>query len=118
MAGQCRFLGYLVAATFVAGLMSGALAQTPEVDQPSGACYEVMAGRVDTQTEGVILLNRCTGRTWILVRTHLAYRWRPIPTADTQVAASPPSPPKARLPKPAAQNNPKCFTFQGRQYCE
>jgi hypothetical protein len=118
MAGQCRFLENLIATTCVAGFMSGALAQTPEVDQPSGTCYEVIAGRVDSQTEGVILVNRCNGRTWILVRTHVGYRWRPIPTADTQVAASPPSPPKARLPKLAAQNSPKCFTFQGRQYCE
>jgi hypothetical protein len=118
MAGHCRLVGYLLAATLVSNLVSGAIAQTPEVGEPTRACYEVIAGRVDSQSEGAILVNRCSGQTWILVRTRLAYRWSPIATADTQVAASPPSPPKVHFPKPAAQNNSKCFTFQGRQYCE
>jgi hypothetical protein len=33
---------------------------------PTGACYEVIAAHIDQ--ERPILLNRCTGQTWLLVR--------------------------------------------------
>jgi hypothetical protein len=118
MGERSQFVGYLLAAALVSNLPFEAIAQALEASQPSGACYEIIAGREATRVEGAILLNRCSGQTWILTRTHLAYRWSPIATAETQVATSPSPPPKIRVPKPADQSNAKCFAFQGRQYCE
>ena len=129
MADRCRLVGYLLTATLVSDPICGALAQAPEDAQPSGACYQVIAGRAGSQPAGTILLNRCSGQTWMLIRTHqsagdgidsgqVAYRWRPIPTGDTQVAVTSSTSPKVRALGPASQNNAKCFTFQGRRYCE
>lgn len=122
------------AACLLAGALAGAptlraLAQAPEAMQPNGACFEVVATHAGTQPEGAILLNRCSGQTWMLVRTRQpsekdgnggqgAYRWSPIKTADTQVAITPPAPLKIRAPKPTSQTSDKCFTFQGRRFCE
>jgi hypothetical protein len=81
----------VLAATLVGSLTCGARAQTPEVAESRGACYKVVAARSEPQPEGAILLNRCSGQTWILIRPHgkatgdarSTYLWRPIATADT-----------------------------------
>jgi hypothetical protein len=69
MAERCRLAGYLLTATLVSAPMCTALAQAPEGAQPSGACYQVIAGRAGSQPAGTILLNRCSGQTWMLIRT-------------------------------------------------
>jgi hypothetical protein len=129
MAGRCRLAGYLLTAALISAPMCTALAQSPEGAQPSGACYQVLAGRAGSRPAGTILLNRCSGQTWMLIQARqsvadgidggqVAYRWSPIATADTQVAVNPSRPAKIFVPRPASPNNAKCFTFQGRKYCE
>jgi hypothetical protein len=64
-----------------------------------------------------ILLNRCSGETWLLVRTHKAdhvYRWRPIAIDRAEIAVPLSPPPVPTIAKPTA----KCFVFDGRQFCE
>jgi hypothetical protein len=128
MARRQAFAGCLLAVALAGAPTLRALAQAPEAIQPNGLCFEVVATYIGTP-DGAILLNRCGGQTWILVRTHqpigkkgdcgqVAYRWSPITTADTQVAITPPAPPRIRAPKPAGQTSDKCFTFQGRRFCE
>jgi hypothetical protein len=72
----------------------GLLALTTAVEAaptapPSGACFEVVANGPDALPNGPILVNRCTGATWLLVRTPLAdqkgaatgsftYVWEPL----------------------------------------
>jgi hypothetical protein len=93
---------------------TGALAQ----EQP-GACFDVIANANDSGPAGAILLNRCNGQTWLLVRTYqpagkgappqFVYRWSALP-ADIGESRQTTAPPAAR--------NDKCFAFQGRQFCE
>lgn len=98
-----------------------ASAQGAEGAPPSGACFDIV--RSDTAA-GAILLNRCTGQTWILVRRRgrhgdeFAYRWRQVARGSTEVAANPPAPAVPHVHVPAGPNSDRCFTFQGRQFCE
>jgi hypothetical protein len=64
-----------------------------------------------------LLINKCTGQTYVLTRVTVhrksagpyTYRWQPIAVSDTPEAA----------PKPAtaAPTGHKCFSFDGRQFC-
>jgi hypothetical protein len=109
-----RHAQYLVAAALVALPAGAAFAQS---STSQTACFEVVASASETQPAGAILLNRCTGQTWILVRTYQpsargnpVYRWSAI-AGD---AADPKPPPAA----PVAATSDKCFIFQGRRFCE
>jgi hypothetical protein len=134
MTVRCRFAGYAFATAFVGilgcGVQTPVAAQRPE-SMPSGLCFEVVAANLDGSPGGAILLNRCSGQTWMLIRSHghqpgkevgeqVSYRWKWIATSNTQVAtASPPPPgtlPKTRAPRPPVSD--KCFNFLGRRYCE
>ena len=66
-------------------------------------------------------LNRCSGQTWILVRTYrpaakgnpgqYVYQWSALASEG----------PEARLREPTqapAAGGDKCFVFQGRRFCE
>jgi len=105
-----------------AGLLAGSAAAQ---DAPKGACFDIIAGNTDTQLAGTILLNRCSGQTWILVRNQRRtadgsrYQWsllanapreEPPPTAKVPTAKSPPA--------KSATTSGKCFTFQQRRFCE
>jgi hypothetical protein len=112
----------LFATAFLASMMGGtAFAQTLPA---SGPCFDLTDVHGDA-TGSQILLNRCTGRSWILTRTthkgEVAYRWVaiPVPSPDS-VASSPP--PQAPLTHhawlPLRPDDTRCFTFAGRRYCE
>lgn len=86
------------------------------------ACFDVIAASSEIAPAGAILLNRCNGQSWVLTRTYqapakgnpayFAYRWTAIAgdlLADARPAPSPPAP---------AVAGDKCFTFQGRRFCE
>lgn len=123
---RCRRAGGLLAAALTGTFMvvvtgPAASAQGAEGTPPSGACFDIV--RSDA-TVAAILLNRCTGQTWILVRrrgrhgNEFAYRWRPVARGATEVAANPPAPVVPHVHIPASPNSDKCFTFQGRRFCE
>jgi hypothetical protein len=113
----------LLVAGFIAVIFgSSASAQMPE-GTPSGACFDVVRS-LNGEVGGAILVNRCNGRTWILSgsRTrhgdHVAYRWVPIATGDTEAAVPPSTPVRPHVHARANPNSDKCFIFQGRHYCE
>jgi hypothetical protein len=133
------FARFFWAAILATTLDCSAFGQASRSDASSRICFTVVTAH--GQAEGAILLNRCSGQSWILIRDHqslgtengsgqLEYRWSPIATPDTQVAVNPSTSPKhvyldppfkrpkARVLRPISQNNAKCFTFQGRQFCE
>jgi hypothetical protein len=135
MTRHLPFAREMLIAAFVSLSGAEAGAQVPLPAAASTFCFEV-TGASD-RAEGAILLNRCTGQTWILTRTvrpsrtgngPAAYRWSAIPAAKTQVAANPLPPPEPVPPvparpvtapsAPASTSTAKCFTFQGRRYCE
>jgi hypothetical protein len=129
MIARFRFAPYLFVTMLTVVLMGEASAQTPEAPSPAGFCFEVTAAHGDAQAPGAILLNRCTGQTWILARiyrsaakgsrgTQISYRWMPIPTANTQVAFNAPAAAKVAAPLASPPSREKCFVFGGKRYCE
>jgi hypothetical protein len=75
------------------------------------ACLDIIGGIGDIQP---ILLNRCNGQTWILTRSgrrsgQVAYRWTLLGIGLGE---------QQREPENSAASAGKCFTFQGRRFCE
>jgi hypothetical protein len=60
-------------------------AETPTPSPPATSCFDVVATASDASPNAPIMIDRCTGRTWLLVRTPLdkggtsfTYLWYPI----------------------------------------
>jgi hypothetical protein len=81
--------------------------EAAEAGKESRKCFDVlMAPRgggttLSTDAASSILLNRCTGDTWLLVKTSVGkpgksddyvYRWYPISTGSSEVVLSRPGP--------------------------
>ena len=76
----------------------------PQDDPTTRQCFEVtMAPRTggagfSTDPSNSILLNRCTGETWLMVETsagktgQFVFRWYPITTGSSEAVLSPPKP--------------------------
>ena len=118
----CWGTSTVVFVTTLIGLVAGApaSAQAPQMTEPTDSCFDV-SRPLSGETVGSILINHCTGRTWILVgssyRRHsdrAGFRWVPIVTADLE-ANAPALSHRVQTPK---DPNAKCFTFNRRQYCE
>jgi len=119
-----RSAGAVFAASLIAvAFGSAASAQTP--DTPNGPCFDIVRPP-SGDLAGAILLNRCNGKTWILVTSRrndrTTYRWSPVATGEAAVSAAPEA--RARPARPRVRYvrlNPKsdkCFTFQARTFCE
>jgi hypothetical protein len=115
----CR-AAFLIIGALVAELSAAdASAQTAET-QPH--CFDVITPRNTAQPDGSLLLNRCTGQTWLLSRNArrgrvLGYRWNLL-FADGDEISKPSSRPEPRIPAVVPPSTGKCFNFQGRQFCE
>ncbi len=119
MPSSVRFATLLVLSMFISIAADRALAQSAPL--PAGSCFEIIAAQGAAQP--AILLDKCSGRTWQLVRhwkhskgrrARVSYRWNPLSRSDV---AGPPA-----IPKPAvarrAPNSSKCFIFDNRKFCE
>lgn len=114
----------LLVAPLLAALSITIVGRTASAQAPLAAdspCFEIVASHGD-RPAGAILLNRCTGQTWILTRAYgkhsvaVAFRWTPIATGGAAPANSPPARRHVRLViKPQTD---KCFIFKERRYCE
>jgi hypothetical protein len=95
--------GIVVAIVFLIFTCPIAAAQKSDFEGKPGQCFEVlMAPRggtnvLSTDPASSILLNRCTGDTWMLVRTTVsktgkpeeyAYRWYPISVGSSEALLS------------------------------
>jgi hypothetical protein len=125
MTVRLRTVGqFLISACMLAVPIDVALAQAT---MPENACFQIMATPAGAGPSSAILLDRCTGQTWILARIYqavtkkgrannVAYRWEPLSKEATE------RPPPTQTPKPAptgaTATGDKCFTFQGRRFCE
>jgi hypothetical protein len=98
-------------------------AQPLEPATPGGACFDVVRSP-SGDALGSFLVNRCTGKTWILAGTRTrhgaraAYRWVPIAAGGPENGAVASETAPLRASAPINPNNDKCFTFQGRRFCE
>jgi hypothetical protein len=96
-----------------------ASAQTAEVQTH---CFDIISPRNTAQPDGSILLDRCTGQTWLLSRNGRrggvpGYRWTLL-VADGGEIGKALLRPEPRTPAPLRPSTGKCFSFQGRQFCE
>jgi hypothetical protein len=127
----CRYM--LTAATVCAVSIGPAAAQSPEA--PEGACFQIIPAQPHTVPASPILFNKCSGQSWVLVRSprrgtegwrggRLAYRWAPLAIqAASSPQASTRNGPRMGQSKPGeatamATKERKCFTFDGRKFCE
>jgi hypothetical protein len=122
-------IALLIAISFLIGTAS-AVAQGTAVDSlrgrsiqaqaqplpavpPATACVEIIAAQAGIQP--TILLDKCSGRTWQLASrrstTGRVYVWRPLARQGDDVASASPA-------AAAAAPRGKCFTFDGRTFCE
>lgn len=68
-----------------------AFAATPAHDDPPG-CFDVISISPQAVKAGSILVNRCSGDTWLLMadqagsQGHTVYRWHPIRHASEEAA--------------------------------
>jgi hypothetical protein len=78
--------------------------QQPQQQQPQRKCFAVeMSHSTQGNPQGSILLDRCTGKTWLLLcirndTAGCAFQWAPIPDATEPAAAGRTSPPAASPP--------------------
>jgi hypothetical protein len=67
--------------------------KTRAQEAPTNPCWEVIAAGPNVAQRFPILINKCTGKTWLLTKVEIregksglpgayAYRWRPISTDD------------------------------------
>jgi hypothetical protein len=105
----------------VAGLSAlsadSAHAERPRIERPAGPCFEIVAPPRHTDPNGPILIDRCTGKTRLLVRhdgerRRAGYRWVAL-----AFEAAPHRPAAESLVQPRFDGQ-KCFVFSGRRYCE
>jgi hypothetical protein len=117
----------LALAVLVIGFRAIDACAQPHEPQPS-LCFKIIPVRQNAQPEGAFLLNRCTGQTWLLTRIERSaararrgavagFRWTLL--AGDEVDLKRPAPgPEVQMPAPVRPGTEKCFTFQGRQFCE
>jgi hypothetical protein len=105
-------------------------ASAQPADAQASFCFNIITTRRTAQLDGAILLNQCTGQTWLLTRMARrggasGYRWNLLIADGLEINNSSPRPevriparPNMETPAPMHPRTEKCFTFQGRQFCE
>ena len=85
--------------------------------QDTGAvCFEVIPARPNIEPPVPILIDKCSGRSWVLIRNGKSYRWSLIATESEKAKTADRVPNEgSALPGSGSQ---KCFTFNNRKFCE
>ena len=107
----------------VAALLGIAMAAHAAETARDFACFEIIRPQRHMDPRAPLLLDRCTGSTWLLVRSgsrdQLGYRWAPL---DAPVMVQATKRENGNVaPKPAetgASPTANCFSFAGRRYCQ
>ena len=94
---------------------AGAIAEQPPPAPEGSACYGLIPAAANTLPGAPLLINKCSGQTYVLTRVPLRekaagrhmYRWHPIALGDATETK----------PRPAAAAGSKCFAYDGRQFC-
>jgi hypothetical protein len=121
-----RSVGFLIALILIGHPASRTAAQ-PWSEPVANACFEVILPQARVYLRSIMLLNRCSGESWLLVRTQendqrlhagrSIYRWRSIAIDKLEPAVQ-----RLRWSKIQGPDNlnveGKCFGFDGRLFCE
>jgi len=105
------------------GLPAGQARAQAAPEAAVARCFEVIPPQGRLRVAGPILLNRCNGDTWVLVRTYggddrRVYRWRPVAIERREAAFRPRLRPATEAPQVSRPSGSKCFIFDGRKFCE
>jgi hypothetical protein len=116
----CRAACFMITALLIELPAADASAQTAGAQ--ANLCFDIISTRNTAQLEGAILLNRCTGQSWLLTRNGrrgrvIAYRWNLLVAEGGEIGKPLPRP-EVHMPAPVRPSTEKCFTFQERQFCE
>ena len=98
----------------LAALFCLSLPALARADDPAPACFQMLPATPDTLPGSPMLLNKCTGDTYVLSRVRYKkksrvrtiYRWVPIAIGDRQAQ-----------PVPKVSGGENCFEFNGRRFC-
>jgi hypothetical protein len=99
-----------------AALLTLPYAATAQTSSPP--CYEVIPARPRIEPATPMLVDKCSGRTWLLTRGGRGgYRW---PTIDVDGEAPKATDRPATDDKAASKSDggKKCFSFNDRKFCE
>jgi hypothetical protein len=89
-------------------------------------CYELIPARPRIEPPAPMLVDKCSGRTWLLKRAGRGgYRWAAIDVDEDMPKATDRPPidnqPAGKADNPSADkegDGAKCFTFNNRKFCE
>jgi hypothetical protein len=113
----------------IAGAAAAALITWPggaAAQIASAPCFELIPARPRIEPPVPMLVDKCSGRTWLLKRAGRGtYRWATV-DMDGEVPKATDRPPTDNQPANKADNPPadkdgdgtKCFTFNNRKFCE
>lgn len=115
---QPSLLRVIQQAALAAALLSPGAALAQTADAP---CYELIPARERVTPPAPMLVDKCSGRTWMLTRSGRGgYRWAAIQTDDEKPKATDraatDAAPAGRADKEGSGG--KCFTFNNRKFCE
>lgn len=105
-----------LAAVALLALPGAAAAQTS-----AAPCYELIPARPGIEPPAPILVDKCSGRTWLLTRSRRgAYRWAAVDTDGEKPKANdrPATDSQAANKADRVGDGKKCFTFNDRKFCE
>lgn len=110
-----RALGIATLATVVIALSPVAHAQGAG---SASTCFEVIPARPNVEPPVPIMIDKCSGRSWVLVRNGKIYRWSMIATETDKPKTADRAPMEGGGPAAPDSGSQKCFTFNGRKFCE
>lgn len=106
----------VAAAATMLALSGAAVAQSA-----SAPCFELIPAHARIEPQVPMLVDKCTGRTWLLTRSRRgAFRWAAIQSdSDIPKATDRPGTDTAPASKADKEGDAKkCFTFNNRRFCE
>jgi hypothetical protein len=79
-------------------------------------CFEVIPARPNIEPPAPIMIDKCSGRSWVLLRNGKSYRWSII----SLEAEKPKTADRVQNEGDAAPGgaSPKCFSYNNRKFCE
>lgn len=111
-----------ISAAALAGAMLLGLPGVAAAQLASSPCYELIPARPRIEPAAPMLVDKCSGRTWLLTKAGRGgYRWAAIDVDAEQPKATdrPPTDDKpASNPTSKGEDGKKCFTFNNRKFCE
>jgi len=108
--------GLAASAAAAASLM--VFASVAAAQNATEPCYELIPARAKIDPPAPMLVDKCSGRTWLLTRgARGVWRWAAI-DADGDKPKATDRPPTDMQPARKDGDGKKCFTFNDRKFCE